>query len=198
MKVLIDVAPSELPAQFQPLVDPDAPLKNPARFAPEPRDGGFLAHLIGALCAAGIVLLVISVIGELRTMSRGGEYSAPNLGLGLAFAAVLTWWGGRQVRFIQRGRAQASAAAAGRYRRGVFFESSAVLCFDGRTCTLIPKRSVLRIDRRPADNVESGAQALGTYIVFKGPGGRELSRHVSGAGWDGKTRMWHKSGMLPS
>ena len=197
MKVLIDVIPAELPAPFQVLLDPEQPLAHPDRFAPWPRDGGWLSWLILLLCIVGAGLLAAGIGREAMAMSAGRSYSAANLGLGVFLTLPLLWWGVRQVGRIRVGRAQARAMAAGRYRRGVFFESSAALSFDGRTCTLMPRGNVVRIDRRPAANVDSGAQAMGTYIVFKGPGGAERSRWVPGAGWDSKARMWLQSGKLP-
>lgn len=197
MKVLIDVSPRDLPESFQALVDPEQALAHPARFAPAGRDGGFLSWLILTGCLALIVLLAVGVAREGAAMSAGEAYSTPNLVLGLLFIAPLAWWALRQVRLIRLGRAQARELAAGRYRRGVFFVGNAALHHDGRVCTLIPKGRVLRIDRRPAENIESGAQAMGTHIVFKGPDGKEHSRGVPGAGWDGKARVWHKTGTLP-
>lgn len=198
MRVLIDVAPDELPEQFQRLVDSSQPLKHPARFAPGPRDGGFMAWVVAILCVVGIGLFGFAVLKQVLPMSAGESYSTPNLALGLLFIAPLTWWLARQVRLIRLGRVQAQAMADGRYRRGVYFESSGVLSFDGERCTFIPKGKVVRIDRRAADHVESGAHARGTYIVFKGPGGAERSCHVAGLNWEIKATKWLKSGALPS
>lgn len=196
MKVLIDVLPDQLPPRFQDLVDPAKPLRHPERFTATPREGGFLSWLILVFCLALTALLSVGVVRQVLAMTAGRSYALHQLVLGLVFIMPLLWWAARQVRFIRIGRAQAADMAAGRYRRGVFFESDAALCFDGRVCTLIPRSAVLRVDRR-SSSTESGARALGTYIDFKGPDGREHERFVPGPGWYGVAAVWQETGQPP-
>ena len=201
MKALIDVTSDQLPARFQALIDPEKPLEHPERFSPELRDGGFLSWLILLGCLTLIALLSASLVRALTTLVQdsGGQDSGSvvNIVLAVVFILPLGWWASRQVRFIQAGKAQAADVASGRYRRGVFFEQDAALCFDGTVCTLIPRDSVIRVDRRAAPGTESGARALGTVIDFKGPDGEEHTRSVPGVGWDGKARVWLAEGRIP-
>jgi len=196
MNALIDVTSDQLPPRFQALIDPEKPLEHPERFSPELRDGGFLSGIILLGCLTLIALLSASLVRALTNLGQDSG-STVNIVLAVVFILPLGWWASRQVRFIQAGRAQAADVASGRYRRGVFFEEDAALCFDGEVCTLIPRDSVIRVDRRAAPGTESGARALGTVIDFKGPDGEEHTRSVPGVGWDGKARVWLAEGRIP-
>ena len=60
----------------------------------------------------------------------------------------------------------------------MFFEPEAVLIYEPPVCTLIPREKVLGVERKAAEGVESGAQALGTYVVFTADDGRVISKWV--------------------